>query len=365
MMSSCLPLRQTALALGCLLALTSTGWIAGLVHAEDELPNWATRLGYPADKQVVILYGSSMGLCYEANQAGQVAMTGGSLRSASAMVPCPWFGDFARWARQQPDLDLGVSLTMTSDLLDYRWAPVAKESDVPTLVDADGYLCRTVPQFSYNAEPAQVRLEMEAQLAKARAAGLRPTHLSPYLGAVLARPDFMAEYLAVARKHWLPAVVVELTPAHLKRFRENGFPLDQQTIDLVAAYPLPKLDDLRFSPEADSLEAKRTAVTNLVKSLSPGLTMLVFRPAVESPALKRLVPDWQQRVWDGQLLADGKLAEELESQGVILTNWSEVMRRFDPESSPQPSSSPAAAAATTAPAPAQPFPAATPSGDQP
>ena len=314
------------------LAASLAASLAGRDAVADD--TWAKKLGYGDDQRVVILYATQMGMCSEANQAGRRYLNKGLVSSAGAMAPCPWFGDFAQWCRQHPKADIGLSLTMTSEWKNYRWRPISPRSEVPHLVDGDGYLAKSVSQFTYNARPEEVEREIEAQIAAARAAGLQPGHLAPHLGALFSRPDVLAVYLAAARKHWIPAVVIDLTPERIAQFREAGIPVDPDTADLVKSYPLPKLDDLQFMPRADTYEQKREALFELVRNLKPGITKIVLQPATESEGLKRITDDWQQRVWDGRILADPKVQEFLKAEGIVLTNWKEMMRRFDGEAKP-------------------------------
>jgi hypothetical protein len=84
----------------------------------------------------------------------------------------------------------------------------------------------------------------------------------------------------------------------------------------------------------------------MLRGLRPGITQLMALPAEESDALKRLLPDqWQQRVWDRQLLTDPEVTAAIAEGEFTLTNWREMMRRF--EARPTPDSP----AATTTPQP--------------
>jgi hypothetical protein len=135
-------------------------------------------------------------------------------------------------------------------------------------------------------------------------------------------------YLRIARQNWIPAMVVELTPEQVERFRRQGFPLPDDIIALLANYPLPKVDDLRIVGPADTYEAKKQGFLTLVRELSAGLTQIALHPAAESDALKRIMPDWQQRVWDARLMGDDDVRAALAADGVVLTDWREIMRRF-------------------------------------
>jgi len=83
--------------------------------AQADRKTWAERLGWPADKRVIIFHADDVGMCYEANAAAQRALTRGDYRSASAMVPCPWFNEMAAWCAEHPDHDVGLHLALTSE----------------------------------------------------------------------------------------------------------------------------------------------------------------------------------------------------------------------------------------------------------
>lgn len=292
---------------------------------------WGQKLGYGADKRVVILHASGAGLCYESNAAVEKSLASGAASSGAVMATCPWFEDFAATVAKQPGADVGLTITLTSEHERYRWTAVTTRSEVPGLIDTDGYLRRSVAELVYNTTPQEVARELDAQLNKARAAGLRPTHLTCHQGVVFARSDLAAVYLEAARRHWIPAVVIELTPQRLRQFQDEGFPLDEEMLQLVANYPLPKIDDIRMVPVGETYEAKRESFLKQLAELPPGITQFVSRPAVESEAIKRITPAWQNATWDAQLLADPKVKEALAKGGIALTNWREIMHRFEGE----------------------------------
>jgi predicted glycoside hydrolase/deacetylase ChbG (UPF0249 family) len=250
------------------------------------------------------------------------------------MMPGPWAIDFARKASKDKmeKFDIGLALTLTSEYPNYRWKPISSGTNVASLVDADGYLWESPQQVALSASHEDVEREVHAQIDRARSSGFEPSHLAPHLGTLVWRPDLLAIYLEAAHKRCIPALVVDITPARFKELRDRGYPINDQIVALIAKYPLPKLDDLQFSPVAKTYEAKREKLLEMIKSLPPGLTQITFRPAVGGDALKQFDPDWQQRVWDAQLLADPEVQKILKQDQIELTNWKEIMRRFDGES---------------------------------
>ncbi|MCA9101815.1 MAG: ChbG/HpnK family deacetylase, partial [Planctomycetales bacterium] len=256
-------------------------------------------------------------------------LSDGFATSASAVVPGTWFTEFAEWCRSHPGHDVGVALALNSEMPYNRYGPVAPRSEVASLVDADGYLAATTLQSVINADAGEVERELRAQIERALKSGVKPGHLSPHLGTLVARADLMDVYLRLAREYWIPAVMVELTDAHIEQFRSEGFPLDEATVRAVREYPLPKLDHIEFIPTADSYEAKRERFMELARSLRPGITQITYSPTVKSMAVERLWPQWQQYVWDAQLIADPEVRTFLVDEGFVLTDWIEMMQRFE------------------------------------
>jgi hypothetical protein len=289
---------------------------------------WAERLGFPSGKKVLILHAHEIGLCRATNAAAEALAASELTHSTSALPTAPWFADYAKTASDGQTADVGLALTVNSEWPNYRWQPLTSDNLVSTLVDRDGYLWPTAVQTMVNADAAEVEQELQVQVLRAQLAGLQPTHFTTHLGTLFTRLDLAEIYLRLAREHWIPAVVVELTPAHFERFQNMGFPIPAELVQLIADYPLPKVDDLMFTPGGESYAAKKQAFVDLIKGLPPGLVQVALQPAVESDDLKHIDPNWQQRVWELQLLQDEEVLALLQSDDVILTNWREIMRRF-------------------------------------
>ncbi len=290
---------------------------------------WAEKLGYPAGKKVLILHADDIGMCYEANLAGKALLTGGHIQSAALMVPCPWYNEMADWYKDNPDYDLGLHLAMNSEWKWYRWGPVAGRDKVPGMVDKEGFLWRGVLDTARSAKPEEIEAEIRAQVERAIAKGTRPGHIDTHMGTLYARIDFTKAYLKVAEEYRIPAMVVEQSPAVTAKFKKQGYPITDESIALLAAYKLPKLDDFNSAPEAKTYEEKKEKFIALVQSLSPGLNEIIFHPSVLTDTMKAITGTWQQRAWEAQMFADPTMKAAFEREGVLYTNWKEIMKRWE------------------------------------
>src|SRR3954447_1627838 len=100
--------------------------------------SFAERLGYPADSRLLIIQ-ADIGMMHSINRAGFEALEKKYITSATILVPCPWFPEAAKFAKEHPDLDFGLHLALNSEWRPYRWGPVSQRTTVPSLIDADGY----------------------------------------------------------------------------------------------------------------------------------------------------------------------------------------------------------------------------------
>src|ERR1700675_2217583 len=139
----------------------------------------ADRLGYSPGTKLIIVHADDLGETHAVNAAAIKALESGTINSASLMVPCPWFPEMADYAKSHPDVDFGLHLTLTSERVYYRWGPVASRDKVPSLVDEHGYFHHDwKPTTRIN--PKEVDLELRAQIDRAYAMGIRPTHLDSH-----------------------------------------------------------------------------------------------------------------------------------------------------------------------------------------
>src|SRR5438045_9399868 len=123
------------------------------------------------------------------------------------MVPCPWFPEIADYAKSHPDADFGLHLTVTSERVYYRWGPVASSDKVPSLVDKNGYFHHDWEK-NQRINPKDVKIEFRAQIERALAMGVRPTHLDSHqYRLIMNGKELFDVMLRVAHDYKLPVFV--------------------------------------------------------------------------------------------------------------------------------------------------------------
>src|SRR5215470_4999524 len=189
------------------LALGRTG--STMAKRQAEAPSLVERLGYPRDAKLLIVHADDLGMAHSVDAATIKAFESGLVNSGSIMVPCPWLSEIAAYARANPQADLGLHLTLTSEWTNLRWGPVSPGDRVSSLLDKDGYFYLTEVDAAAHADPKQVEMEIMAQIEKARALGIQPTHLDSHMGTLYQNKALFEVFLRVARNQKLPVRVAK------------------------------------------------------------------------------------------------------------------------------------------------------------
>ncbi len=259
------------------------------------------RLGIDADR-VVIVSAEVLGRSHSANVGVYEALRSGPATSADVAVPCPW----ARHAVMSCDgEDVGVQLTVNADNDIMRWGPLTA---APSLLDGDGGFPRTVADLWDHADLEELRRECRAQVERAMLWGLDPTHLSTHLFALQQRPEFFDVLVDVAVHHRLP---VRLQAADAEA--AAGFPFRSLAAEAGIVAP----DHVVPIRNAD-----RDTINRTVDALQPGVTDLVFHPAVDTAELRALDPKADECISHHQLLREpSPVLDLLADAGIERTSY--------------------------------------------
>ena len=297
--------------------------------AQEKVTN-AEKLGFQKGKKVLLLHCDDAGMCEEANIAVQSYILKGDMLSAAVMMPCPYAEEMVEWAIKHPTADIGVHLTHTSEWKNYRWSTISDPAKVPGLIDPEGKMWHEVPDVVKHASPKEVETEIHAQIDKMIQLGLRPSHIDTHMGTLYASPEFAKVFFETAVKYNIPANAIDLSDKDVADYyRAAGYPINEEMIKYLEAYPLPKLDNFTSAPDGKSYENKRENFIQLVQSLKPGLTEIIFHASIETENLKSITGSWQQRVWEAQLFSDPAVKQFFKENDIEITNWTEIMKRFD------------------------------------
>ena len=276
----------------------------------------AERLGLPADTKLLILHADDLGVAHSVNAASFDALDKGAVSSASIMMPTPWVTEVATYARRHPNADLGLHLTLTSEWLTYRWGSVESKDKVPSLLDSTGTFPSEVAPVVARAKPAEVERELRAQVERAMALGIRPTHLDSHMGTLFTTPELIATYVKVAHDYRLPFLAMNTTPA--------GTPMALSPKDVV-------VDAVVIAGPEVPRDQWKTFYLNAITNLKPGLTEMIVHLGHDDAELQAVTVDhepygsaWRQRDYD--VVTSPEFRKALQDNKVRLVTYRELQK---------------------------------------
>jgi len=277
------------------------------------------KLGYPRDARLLIVHADDLGVTHSVNAASIKALEGGGINSASLMVPCPWFPEIADYAKSHADADFGLHLTLTSERVYYRWGPPRRATRCLRLwMPTD--ICTTTGQPKTHINPRDVETEIRAQVARALAMGIKPTHLDSHQKPALPNQQgFVRSNLARRTRK-----------SSSRAYPRNWFaefPFSKKTVganDVVIDQVITVEPDL--APESGN-----DFYSDALNHLQPGVTEFVIHLAYADDEMKAATreratwgAEWRQR--DFNFFSSAEFQRLLRDNKIHLITWREIGR---------------------------------------
>ena len=281
----------------------------------------AERLGHPKNAKLLILHADDIGVAHSENAASFDALDKGVVTSGSIMMPTPWVTEVAAYAKSHPNADLGLHLTMNAEWNTYRWGGVAPHDKTPSLHDADGTLPRTTDTVAKRAKLDEVELELRAQVDRAYAMGIKPTHVDSHMAALYQTPELFRTYVKVARSYKLPFLhfIGDVSPKNVAGLEPNDIVADEVIMRLHKGTP------------AEWKQYYLDAIHNL----KPGLTVILVHLGYDDAELRAVTTgwdewgaDWRQR--DVDVLSSAEFKQALKDNNVVLVTWRDIQKAMYP-----------------------------------
>jgi predicted glycoside hydrolase/deacetylase ChbG (UPF0249 family) len=281
----------------------------------------AERLGHPADSKLLIIHADDLGAAHSIDAASFEALDKGTISSASIMIPTPWVTEVAAYAKAHPNADLGLHLTITSEWETYRWGSTAPSDKVPSLLDSTGTFPSDVAPVVARAKVVEVEREIRAQIDRAIALGIRPTHLDSHMGALFSSPELFATYVRVARAYRLPFLALRGD-----RRVKPALPLLETDVLLDTV--------IIASPEVPRDRWKEFYLREIV-NLKPGVTELIVHLGRDDSELQAVMVNhepygsaWRQR--DTDVVNSAEFRKALTDNRIIVITWRDLQKLLSP-----------------------------------
>ncbi len=256
----------------------------------------------------LVVKGDDMGAAHGINTATIEAFKTGVLTTTNVIVPGPWFPEAVRLLKENPGLDIGVHLALTSEWDNIKWRPL---TSAPSLVDEDGYLApmvqpranspgRSLRERGWKLD--EIERELRAQLTLAKRHLPQATYTWNHMGFTSLGPDVAALVSRLSKEYGL-IVPADLGIQRLERVydgRDSG------------------------AVKADKLAAK-------LETLGPGLWLHIDHASTddaEMQAVGHAGYEWvaadRRAVFEAW--TSPKVREVITRRGIKLTNYRELTR---------------------------------------
>lgn len=270
----------------------------------------AFALQPPPGEIRLIVKGDDMGAAHGINTGTIAAYKQGVLTTTNVIVPGPWFPEAARLVRENPGLDVGVHLALTSEWDNVKWRPVTA---VPSLVDEDGWLFpmvqpragsesgRSIKERGWKLD--EIERELRAQLTIAKRHIPNLTYTWNHMGFTSLGPEVASLVSRLSKEHGL------VVPADL------------------GIQPVGRVWDGRDSGsvKADKLAAK-------LETLGPGLWLHIDHASTDDPEMRAIGHqgyEWvaADRSANVEAWTSPKVRELITRRAIKLTNYRELTKR--------------------------------------
>ncbi|MBC7364050.1 MAG: polysaccharide deacetylase family protein [Candidatus Aminicenantes bacterium] len=251
----------------------------------------------------LIVRGDDMGMTHSANEAFELAFEKGILTSGGLLVPAPWFEDAARRCREHPEWSVGVHLCVNAEWKDYRWRPVLPFNLVPSLVDEDGYFFPTASAFlAHQPKVEEVEKELRAQIERALSRGLKPDYLDTHMDSLETKKEFRDVVKKLAQEY------------RLLISGECGE--DREFFNIYSVSP----------------QKKEKVILEKLKTVKPGLYLMVVHPGLDTPEERAIVdlnPQGLKNVYlyrsaEVRAITSPKVKKLLARRNIKLTSYREL-----------------------------------------
>jgi chitin disaccharide deacetylase len=255
----------------------------------------------------LIIRGDDMGFSHSGNEALIKTYKEGIERSIEVIVPSPWFPEAVKMLANNPTVDVGIHLAITSEWDNMKWRPV---SHSPSLTDADGYFYPMIwPNQNYpqrallqnNPSAADIEKEFRAQIELALKKIPRITHISGHMGCTNMNDSVRAIAQKLAKEYKL-----DIDMSGVKNVGYDG-------------------------PHKTTAEKKQSFI-NMLNKLQPGNTYLfVEHPGLNNAELQAIshigyenVAEDRQGVTD--IWTDKEIIELIKKKGIQLISYKDLKK---------------------------------------
>ena len=312
------------------------------LNTNCQIDNIAERLGYNKDAKLLIIHGDDIGVSHSVNIASFDGYKNNAINSGSAMIPSPWIKEVAAFHKENPNYDIGLHLTLTAEWKNYKWDGVSSSNEITSLLNTDFEFYDNTSDVNKNADPEEVRKELQAQIDFSRQIGLNPTHIDTHMGALAVNKKLWRVYIEVGHKNKLVSMVTKTRALNLF---DDEFPMPHYIVPVNDIYMLYPGADRTFLEESFGEYLASSVIvediykyddwyelySNKIKSLKPGLNVFLLHLGYNNEELKAVTIDhpeygslWRQLDYD--VFNSKEIKQLLKKEDIKLVTWGEIQK---------------------------------------
>lgn len=264
----------------------------------------------------LIVRGDDMGSFHAANDACLRSSVEGIQQTIEVMVVCPWFPEMLKMLRENPGIDIGLHMTITSEWDDMKWRPLTHS---PGLTDDNGFFLPQIrPHKDYPGLSVmesdwtmeEIEREFRAQIELCLKNIPQTTHISGHMGATAFDPR-----------------VAELTRKLAKEYN-----LADVSTNPSGDYGI---TGISYAGPHATYEEKEASFVKMLERLEPGRTyMFLDHPGYDSDEMRGAffagydnVAQDRQGVTD--LFTSEKISNIIKEKGIELVSYNQVTKALE------------------------------------
>ncbi len=270
----------------------------------------ADLVGQQIDQEIrLIIRGDDMGFSHAANEAIIECYQKGIMTTVEIMPVTPWFPEVVKLCNENPDLDVGIHLALTSEWTNLKWRPLTM---APSLTDDNGYFFPMIsPNTNYgdayalskqNWQLAEIEKEIRAQIELSIKNIPHISHVSSHMGFTNMDPKIQALVRRLAKEY---KIDIDLGEHKVEWFWFKG-------------------------PKSTGEEKIDTFIKQL-NTLEPGKTyMFLEHPAYDRPEVQAIHHIGYENVAADrqgvtELWTDNRVKEAIEKKGIKLITYADLL----------------------------------------
>ena len=167
-----------------------------------------------AQAQDLVIRIDDMGALHSVNTASIDTYRNGIATSVEVLAVGPWFLEAVKMLKENPGLDVGIHLALTSEWENVKWRPL---TDCPSLVDENGYFFPMMwPNDAYPGQSVmenaskfdieEIEKEFRAQIELALKNIPQITHISGHMMSTGYSPEVIAVVQKLSEEYGLPSI---------------------------------------------------------------------------------------------------------------------------------------------------------------